>query len=165
MLETARCVLTPPVAGDLKSVQTLYGNEKVRAFLGGVRSSEEVERAFTKMLSAPGHRWAIRRREDHAFVGMVSLDPHHDGEATEISFQLLPEFWGSGFAAETVGEVIRHAFDEVGLGQLFAETQAANTASRRLLVRLGMKEWKRVERFGAEQVIYTLEKGRADVQG
>ncbi len=89
---------------------------------------------------------------------MISLDPHHDGEATEISFQILPEFWGEGFGTEAVRTVIRHAFDEKGLDRLLAETQAANTASRRLLTRLGMEEAGRVMRFGAEQIIYSLEK-------
>ncbi|EMR07252.1 putative acetyltransferase [Bhargavaea cecembensis DSE10] len=159
-MQTARCVLEPPAAGDLDAVKLLYGSEPVRAFLGGTRTGAEVERAFAGMLQNADSCWIIRQLEDGAFIGSVSLDLHHDGEALEISYQLLPEFWGRGYGTEAATEVIRHAFSNLGQERLLAETQAANTASRRLLERLGMKEERRVERFGEEQVIYSLSRER-----
>ncbi|KZE37211.1 hypothetical protein AV656_11570 [Bhargavaea cecembensis] len=155
-LQTERCVLEPPAAGDLNDVQLLYGNEKVRAFLGGTRTGAQVERAFADMLKNPESCWMIRKQDDGAFLGTISLDIHHDGEALEISYQLMPEYWGRGFGTETAKEVILHAFRDLRQERLLAETQAANTASRRLLERIGMKEERRVERFGEEQVIYSL---------
>jgi [ribosomal protein S5]-alanine N-acetyltransferase len=155
-LQTERCVLEPPDAGDLDDVQLLYGNEKVRAFLGGTRTGAEVQRAFVDMLKNPESCWVIRQQGGGAFIGTISLNTHHDGEDLEISYQLMPEFWARGFGIEAVKEVIRHAFHDLAQERLLAETQAANTASRRLLERIGMKEERRVERFGEEQVIYSL---------
>lgn len=155
-MQSARCVLAPPAAEDLNNVKLLYGDEQVRAYLGGTREAAEVEKAFADMLENPDGCWVIRQQNDGEFIGTISLDPHHDGEALEISYQLLPEFWGRGYGTETVREVIRHAFRNLGQERLLAETQAANTASRRLLERLGMKEERRVKRFGEKQVIYSL---------
>lgn len=155
-LETARCVLEPPEAGDLEAVKSLYGNDQVRAYLGGTRTGAEVERAFADILENPDSYWMVRQKDDGKFMGTVSLDLDHDGEALEISYQFLPEFWGRGYGTEAVREVIRHAFRNLGQERLLAETQAANTASRRLLERLGMKEERRVKRFGEKQVIYSL---------
>ncbi|MCM3086774.1 GNAT family N-acetyltransferase [Bhargavaea ginsengi] len=155
-LETARCVLEPPEAGDLEAVKSLYGSEQVRAYLGGIRTGAEVERAFADILENPDSYWLVRHKDDGVFMGTVSLDLHHDGEAQEVSYQLLPKFWGRGLGSEVAGEVIRHAFCNLGQNRLLAETQTANTVSRRLLERLGMKEERRVERFGEQQVIYSL---------
>lgn len=155
-LQTVRCVLVPPEAGNLEAIKSLYGNEQVRAYLGGTRTGAEVERAFADILENPDSYWVVRQKDDGGFMGTVSLDLHHDGEAQEVSYQLLPEYWGRGLGREVAGEVIRHAFYDLGQDRLLAETQSANTASRRLLERLGMKEERRVERFGEQQVIYSL---------
>ncbi|MET3574440.1 GNAT family N-acetyltransferase [Bhargavaea ullalensis] len=157
-LRTARCVLAPPVSGDRTHVQALYQNDQVRAYLGGPRSAAEAAQAFEGLQANPGHCWTICHQQTGTFMGLISLDLHHDGEDTEISFQLLPEFWGHGFGAEAAREVIRFAFDELKLQRVIAETQSANTASRRLLERLGMGDLKVVERFGAEQWIYSLDR-------
>lgn len=87
-------------------------------------------------------------------IGLVELGPHKDGTDYEISYQFDPNFWGKGFASEAIQAIIRHALNESGLGRIIAETQSANSASCRLLRKQGMIEVERVERFGAEQIIF-----------
>jgi ribosomal-protein-alanine N-acetyltransferase len=101
--------------------------------------------------------WAIRLKSDGEFVGMVSLGVHHDGTDTEISYLLLPEWWGQGYAKEAVRAVVDLALGDLGLPRVVAETQTANVASCRLLESLGMRLERRVERFGAEQAIYATD--------
>ncbi|WP_413306207.1 GNAT family N-acetyltransferase [Bacillus sp. 1P10SD] len=90
------------------------------------------------------------------FIGMVSLDPHHDGIYYEVSYQLLPNWWGVGYATEVVQVVINFALNELKQPKIIAETQIANIVSCRPLEKLGMKLEGTINRFGAEQAIYSI---------
>jgi ribosomal-protein-alanine N-acetyltransferase len=61
-------------------------------------------------------------------------------------------------ASEAVSAVLAHAFTELGYERLVSETQAANQPSRRLLERVGMRPARDVQRFGAAQMIYAIER-------
>jgi ribosomal-protein-alanine N-acetyltransferase len=169
MIQTTRCELTALRPDDLEYVVRLYTDAEVRRFLGGPVDEEAIRSAFP-MLIEPGtatQHWAIRLKHDNTFVGVVSLGAHHDGTDTEVSYQLLPEWWGQGYAKETVQAVVNHALDSLGFPRVIAETQTVNVASCRLLERLGMRLERMVERFGAEQAIYvtdTSPKARCHVQ-
>ena len=160
-MQTARCVLTPLQKDDVADVAALYTDEAVRRFLGGPADEDEVRTSLATLIEdgASGsalHHWVIRLK-DGSFVGTVSLGAHHDGADTEVSYQLLPMWWGQGYAGEAVGAVVEYALFGLGLARVVAETQRANLASRRLLERLGMRPEQTLERFGAEQVIYVRE--------
>ena len=96
MIETNRCKLVELQETDYEDVKRLYSDIKVREFLGGTTVSEEVYRIkFGKMSKSKNNAlyWVIRQRENCLFVGLISLDLHHDGVSTEVSYQLLPEWW------------------------------------------------------------------------
>ncbi len=78
---------------------------------------------------------------------------HHDKTDPELSYLLLPEWWGQGLATESVRAVLDHAHG-CGAERIVAETQVANAASIRLLTRLGMRFERSVVRFGEAQAIY-----------
>ncbi|WP_347814371.1 GNAT family N-acetyltransferase [Alkalihalobacillus sp. LMS39] len=50
-----------------------------------------------------------------------------------------------------------YSFQVLQLPFVVVETQAANRGSCKLLEKLGMEMNKKVERFGAEQIIYRLD--------
>lgn len=141
-------------------MKKLYLNHEVRKYLGGIRKEEAVEAALDDMLhsSEDFYYWVAREKHTDYFIGLISIDPHHDGTYVEISYQFLPDWWGRGYATETVGRVIQFALNELNLPKVLAETQTANASSRKLLERLGMKLERTTMRFGAEQAIYSIER-------
>ncbi len=120
-------------------------------------------RRFWEYLSLPdgAAAWLVCRAADAQSLGMVELGRHKDGADTEVSYQFDPAVWGHGYAREAVGAVVAEALCTGALKRVIAETQTANGASCRLLEQLGMVAITRVQRFGAEQVIYakTARKG------
>ena len=104
--------------------------------------------------TSDGLHWAIRERSGRTFVGLISITPHHDGHDKEVSYQLLPRYWGSGKAADALFAVMKLARDTLDYPRLIAETQLANEASRRLLTRVGMRFERMVRRCGEDQAIY-----------
>lgn len=158
MHETDRCKLFKIQETDYEDVKKLYADERVRQFLGGTIEEEIYRIKFLDMcnIANNGLYWVIRQKYDYQFVGLVSLDLHHDGISTEISYQILPKYWGYGYATEIVQEVINIAFNEYSLTKVVAETQTANKSSYKLLKRIGMSLENTVERFGAEQSIFSI---------
>lgn len=99
----------------------------------------------------------FRLKNTNDFIGLVSLDKHIDGD-TEVSYEFLPKWWGAGYTTEVMGEVLNFALNVLTLTKVIAGTQTANLRSCRLLEKLGMKLQITVQRHGAEQAIYSIEK-------
>lgn len=158
LFETERCFIRTFQKSDYIDVKKLYVDEEVRRFLGGTRQENSIEIVLKEMLnsSADSFYWIVREKRTDNFIGLVSLDPHHDGVDYEISYQFLPSWWGKGYATEVAHLIIKYALNELNLSKVIAETQTANTPSCRLLERLGMELERTINRFGAEQAIYSI---------
>ncbi|WP_314586024.1 GNAT family N-acetyltransferase [Paenibacillus terrigena] len=110
MIETNRCRLTEIEQRDLDEVAQLYVNTQVRLYLGGAIDEEHLLQMklleVMKRVDQGAHYFVIRTIDLHEFMGLVSLDPYHDGIHTEISYELLPQWWGAGYATEAIERVI-----------------------------------------------------------
>ena len=158
MIETNRCKIIKLHKSDYKNVRELYFDERVRRFLGGIVSSERFDNSFNSMLNSDKNSMylVIRLKDNDEFIGLISLDKHHNGLDTEVSYQFLPKYWGYGYAKEVVRRIIDYAFDELKLEKLVAETQSANKNSCKLLQKVGMSLEQTITRFGAEQNIFSI---------
>ncbi|MBY0121623.1 GNAT family N-acetyltransferase [Bacillus sp. S/N-304-OC-R1] len=158
MFESERCFITIIEKSDYVDVKKLYGNQEVRKFLGGIRDENSIKEVFAVMLnsSTDSYYWVVREKHTDSFVGLVSLDPHHEGVYHELSYQFLPKWWGNGYATEVVQLIVNYALNELKLSKVIAETQIANKSSCRLLERIGMNFERTITRFGAEQAIYSI---------
>ncbi|WP_045520874.1 GNAT family N-acetyltransferase [Neobacillus niacini] len=158
MFETERCFINTFKKTDFVDVKKLFVNPEVRKFLGGIRQEDAIQVLLDEMLNTSDNSfyWAVREKHTDTFIGLVSLDPHHEGIYLEISYQLLPNWWGKGYATEVVQSIINYALNELNLTKVVAETQTANKTSCKLLERLGMELERTFIRFGAEQAIYSI---------
>lgn len=145
---------------DYDDVKQIYTNHEVRRYLGGVIAEENTFDKFleaVKRSNSDSSLWVVWLKSTNDFIGLVSLDKHIDGD-TEVSYEFLPNWWGSGYATEVIGEVLTFAFNVLNITKVIAETQTANLRSCRVLEKLGMKLERTVQRHGAEQAIYSIEK-------
>ena len=153
-------LLRPLRETDRTRFARLSTDPKVREFLGGPISRTEANSKFEALLINEKRDviWVISEPETEAFMGIVDLSRHVDSKDTEISYMLLPEYWGQGFAGLACEAVIDYAFEELFASRIVAETQAANLVSRRLLTSLGFVLEETLNRHGEEQVIYAVDK-------
>ena len=61
------------------------------------------------------------------------------GTQAELGWVLDPAHHGRGYGFEAVSELVRYAFDDLGLRRVVANAFLDNTASVRLMERLGMR--------------------------
>lgn len=89
----------------------------------------------------------VVRNEDGVVLGTAGLYPSwlDGGEMgqTDLGYRLGRACWGQGYGAEAAGAVVRWAAEERGLTRLGANVQLPNTASHRILLRLGFSPTKR----------------------
>jgi RimJ/RimL family protein N-acetyltransferase len=150
-IATQRLTLREARSVDESLFVRLFTDERVRAHLGGpVPSTELTERVAD--VPWRGVFTVMENSSSHA-IGLVHIGPYRTGEI-ELSYELLPECWGQGFAREACLPVLRWAQREVTDGApIIAVTRAANTRSLALLSALGMVERERFLEFGAPQVL------------
>ncbi|GGX51737.1 hypothetical protein GCM10007385_20470 [Tateyamaria omphalii] len=157
-LKTERLALDSLTVDDSAFVKRLVQNLRVRAYLGGVVSADQLDGIVDKYLELQrdGHVW-IARFSENISIGLIFVTPHHNGVAPELSFQFDPRYWGHGLAYEACQRVLTHCENDQDLRSIVAETQERNAPARRLLHRLGFQEVTRLHRFGADQVVFSLD--------
>ena len=82
-------------------------------------------------------QYAIERTADRTHIGDVGVCLHDNRMQAEIGFTLVAGCQGQGYASEAVRAVLGHLFRVRGLHKVSAECDARNTASARLLDRVG----------------------------
>ncbi len=115
-------------------------------FMPGVLSPEQSD-ALADGIEAHFRRHgfglcAAELRVDHSFIGFIGLSvpsfQAHFTPCVEIGWRLSADYWGQGLATEGAQEIVRYAFEQIGLNALVSFTVPANVRSRRVMERLGM---------------------------
>ncbi len=85
---------------------------------------------------------AAEFRFDRRFIGFIGLSipsfQAHFTPCVEIGWRLSADYWGQGLATEGAREVVRYAFENLGIESLVSFTVPANTRSRRVMEKIGM---------------------------
>lgn len=99
--------------------------------------------------------WLVVRQADARILGDMGLHGPPDGDGcVEIGYSLAPSARGRGIGSAAVGALVGRLAGIQRIRQVTAVTGAHNTASRRLLERLGFRLSGRLP--GTDEVRYTL---------
>jgi [ribosomal protein S5]-alanine N-acetyltransferase len=154
------CDFMRPTEADIPSVVGLFTSAEVRRYLGGPISTVEAERRVRAgMLSWERDGfgpWIVRETGTGHVVGYGGLSWYEGGPRIEVSYQVFPEWWRHGYGLAIVKHSVSDGFTRIGAKAVWAETQAANEASRRLLRRAGFRFVCEVERHGEPQEVFVL---------
>ena len=82
--------------------------------------------------------WALRRREENIYVGILEATVHADQTAA-LAYMIFPPFWRQGYAKEGCKRVINHLFQDYKVSVVTADIDTRNTASIKLVEALGMQ--------------------------
>jgi RimJ/RimL family protein N-acetyltransferase len=145
-LQTERLVLRPLVAEDAPAIHRISNKPAVRRYLwddAPVTSAqiEDVVAQSVRMFSEHGvGLFGVRLRDSAELVGFCGFGHTRDGpQEIELIYALLPELWGRGLATEASRACLRYAFAHARLDRVVAGADPPNTASLRVIEKLGMK--------------------------
>ena len=80
--------------------------------------------------------WAVSLPATAEYIGQLEATVFED-QTAYLAYLFGTAFWGQGYATEACTRIIQLLFDDYGVTQIKAEVDTRNTASLRLLERLG----------------------------
>lgn len=102
------------------------------------QSDAFIERSDAEFDQRGYGRWAVEIQGETELIGFVGLSLAAFQPSPEIGWRLGRPYWGRGFATEAARASIDDGFERVGLREILSWTVPANTASTRVMERLGM---------------------------
>lgn len=163
---TERLLLREMVTDDAEQAYLLNSDPEVVRHTGdGPFASVAAARAF--LLAYPDYRthgfgrWAVVRAADGAWLGWCGLKrlPNND---VDLGYRLLRAYWGQGYATEAGRACLELGFARFGLETIIGRVALENSASIRVLEKLGMRYWKRdVCEHDPEALIYRIDRRAA----
>ncbi|QMU78467.1 GNAT family N-acetyltransferase [Streptacidiphilus sp. PB12-B1b] len=173
-IETPRLVLRRWSDEDVHPFARINADPEVMRWIGdgSVRDEEQARRLVEQvegLWEAEGYGlFAVELRETGEFAGFAGLAvPHFLPEvlpAVEIGWRLARPLWGRGLATEAARAALRYAFTDGGLERIVSICQIGNTASERIMVRLGMRPDRDTVRPGTDRPTRVYAMTRAQYQ-
>ena len=163
---TPRLTLRPFTLEDVDVVHTLWTDPAVRRYLWDDvviprARVEEMIRAIIAGFERNGRgMWLIYENAAESPCGFCGFLPRKEADRAEIIYGLAPGAWGRGYATESARAVMEYGFGTLNLPKIGAAADVPNTASQRVLERLGMRFVRREVMYGVDLVFYEIENVR-----
>lgn len=147
LLTTERLILREFAEDDWARVLEYQSDPRYLRYYEWEARTPDDARAFVGMFlrwqgEQPRRKWqlAVTLRESGLLVGNCGVRQAQAGaRCAELGYELDPAYWGRGYATEAAQTMLAFAFGELGIHRVQAEVIAENTASARVLAKLGFR--------------------------
>src|SRR6266508_131068 len=146
ILETARLVLRRLSSDDAEFILELLNQPSFLRYIGdkGVRTTEDAVRYIQTGPVASYERFGfglylVELKETGVSIGICGLLKRDSLPDVDVGFAFLPSYWSQGYAFESASAVITYGRDVLGLKRIVAITSLDNSASMRLLEKMGLR--------------------------
>ena len=149
-LETERLLLRRWEDSDAENLYTYASDPDVGPIAGWPphRNIDESRDVIKNVLSGK-EAYAICLKEDGKAIGAIELklNGHTDmtdrDDECEMGYWLGKPFWGQGIMPEAVKEMLRHAFEDLGMQKVWIGYYEGNNRSKRVQEKCGFKyQWR-----------------------
>lgn len=160
-LNSERLQIRELKSADASFVVELLNTDAFKQNIGDrkVRTIADAEDKIKNFYSVdyPTHGlFAVAIKSTGEPIGTVSYLKRNYLEHDDIGYAFLPEFWGKGYALEATKAVLEHKVKN-GVEEIWGVVSSDNSASIRLLEKLGFTTTGMVVMEGEEEPILKLE--------
>lgn len=148
-IETERLILRPFELKDFEGVYEFGSNEEVNKYTGDVSiasldaAKELIKKVWFYDYETYGYgRLATIYKPDNKLIGFAGLKYLAAIKETDIGFRFLPEYWGKGIATEASRAILEYGFKTLELNKILAFAMPENTASNKVLEKVGLEFYK-----------------------
>lgn len=176
IIETARLILREIEDLDQEGLFDLDRRPEVHKYIGTpplthINQALEVIQILQKQYKENGiGRWAVIDKQSQEFLGWSGLklwkEPLNGLENVyELGYRFIPEYWGKGYATESAQAWVNYAFEVLEVPTLYAITDPRNTASKKVLQKVGFVEGAAFDFEGEEVSWFELPKSNWTKRG
>ena len=145
-LETKRLILRAWNESDDKSL-FLYASDPDVGPIAGWPPHKSIEesREVIRNVFSGAECYAICEKTNNIAIGAIELKLNGHTEMTEredeceLGYWLGKPFWGRGYVPEAGEELIRHAFEDLGMTKIWCGYYDGNGKSKRVQEKLGFR--------------------------
>lgn len=101
-------------------------------------------------------RWKIYTKNDYEFIGWCGLKYIKETDITDLGYRLMKTAWGQGFATEAAQYTLIYGLRNLKIEVITGMAHIENTASLKVLEKIGMKFIKKDILENCPVKIYTL---------
>lgn len=162
--ETKQLVLDKWQGSDWTDLRPIATDPDVMRYItGGVPWTDHqiqafVERQVTQLAERNFCRWKLLRKPGRETIGFCGVGFWRDAPDPEIGWWLARRYWGQGLATEAAQTALQHAFQHAGLQRIISIARPENTASTRIMEKIGMTRDCEFEREGLRLVRYAIDR-------
>jgi ribosomal-protein-alanine N-acetyltransferase len=147
-IQSERLVIRRFILDDVDSFKRfMQDNEATRYlnFTDEQKSPEAITALFDRTIADYNNETkscilAIALAESNEYIGLLGGQPLETEGEFEIFYNLLPEHWGRGYAAEAVTAFLNYMKAKTPYNKAVAYIHLSNTASIKLAKRMGMTD-------------------------
>ena len=143
-IETERLLLSKITSNDMEDVFEYASDTAVSEFLlWEPHKSKDYTKEYLEYLDYLYSKkrffdWAIRIKSTNKMIGTCGFSKFYPlFSGGSIGYVLNSKFWKNGYASEAVDAILSFGFKTLKLPEISAEVMADNSASIRLLYKLG----------------------------
>lgn len=140
-LSTLRLTLQPVRLSDEPSYLAYLKDGEASKWNGGPLDAGACREQLVRDVNHWAQRghgvWMLRRQSDAAVIGGCGLVWGDGCPRSELTWWLLPEYRGQGYAVEASQAAIAYGYDILGWPLVETHMRDENIAARRLVARLG----------------------------
>ena len=150
VLETDRLILRRWVDNDAESLYEYAKEPEVGPIAGWPpHQSIDESRDVIRNVFNGKEAYAICLKSDNRAIGAIELKLHGHTDMTErddeceLGYWIGKPFWGQGIVPEAAREILRHAFEDIGMTKVWCGYYEGNMKSKRVQEKVGFRyQWK-----------------------
>jgi len=178
VLKTTRLILRPWRETDAESLYKYAKDPLVGPIAGWpIHASVENSLQIIRDVLSADEIYAVTIKNDDAAIGSIGLmiggrsNLDIGADEAEIGYWIGVPYWGQGFIPEAMRELMRYAFDELGMSTIWCGYFDGNEKSKRVTEKCGFrfhhtekdKEWPLINEIKAQHVTCITKKEWKDL--
>lgn len=164
ILETTRLILRTWTLSDVEDLFEICRDDEVMKFIGtgkSYKTLQEAEKILNWAIPYQAEngfcRWAIVEKSSGEIIGSCGFARPHGLTEIELGYFLARKYWRRGFATEAAGACLQFGFEKLGFREIIALTDLENTASQKVLEKIGFVK-RGIEIYNNEENLVYLAK-------
>lgn len=147
-IDTDRLLIEPLSEKEARFIFELLNTERWIKYIGNrnIDSESDAINYIKKINENPDITyWTVKLKVDKVATGLVTLIKRDYLDFNDIGFAFLPNFFGKGYAYEATKEVLLNLARNNTIDDILAITFPENSASIKLIEKLGLKFEKTIK--------------------